>query len=100
MGLDLIEESPYALVFDDGAAMLRVQIVPDLHVATHTVHGWEVADMTSEIATLIAKGVTFLTFEHLEQDASGIWTTPDGSKIAWFNDPCGNVLSLTEFAPT
>lgn len=100
MGLYLIERSAYALVYADGGTMLRVQIVAGLNVATHTVHGWEVGDMNAEIAALTDKGVTFLAFEHLEQDASGVWTTPDGNKIAWFKDPCGNLLSLTEFVQT
>jgi predicted enzyme related to lactoylglutathione lyase len=33
----------------------------------------------------------------MEQDAQGVWTSPSGDRIAWFTDPDGNVLSLTEF---
>jgi predicted enzyme related to lactoylglutathione lyase len=33
----------------------------------------------------------------MEQDDLGIWTTPGGDRIAWFTDPDGNVLSLTQF---
>ena len=98
MGLDLVEASPFALVFSDGDSMLRVQIVAQLRIASHTVHGWQVDDIEHEIKGLSAKGVVFLTFGQLEQDASGVWCTPNGDKIAWFKDPCGNMLSLTEFA--
>ena len=35
-------------------------------------------------------------YDFLEQDNSGVWTSPNGSKVAWFKDPDGNVLSLTE----
>lgn len=97
LGLSLTEHSPYALVFADGDSTLRVQIVPSLTPAAHTVHGWQVTDIAADIAALTAKGVTFLRFEHMPQDASGIWTTPDGHQIAWFKDPCGNTLSLTQF---
>jgi hypothetical protein len=97
LDLGLIESSPYALVFSDGENTLRVQIVSELTPASHTVHGWQVADIEREIALLASKGVEFLTFEQLGQNASGVWTTPDGHKIAWFNDPSGNVLSLTEY---
>jgi len=97
MGLTLQEASAYALVFADGARMLRVQIVEDFVPAPYTAHGWQVADIESEIATLGARGVTFLRFAHVSRDGLGIWTTPDGHKIAWFKDPSGNLLSLTEF---
>lgn len=97
MGLTLQEASPYALVFADGANMLRVQIVEGFAPAQFTVHGWQVANIEGEIAKLSDRGVTFLTFAHISQDALGIWTTPDGHKIAWFKDPSGNMLSLTEF---
>ena len=96
--LQLLEASPYALVFRDADTMLRVQIVPELRTASHTVHGWQVDDIAHNIAELTTKGVTFLTFEQLEQDATGVWTTPEDHKVAWFNDPSGNILSLTEFA--
>ena len=97
LGLTLVEESPFALVFDDGGNMLRVQIVAALAPVSHTAHGWQVSDITKEIAALTGKGVSFLRFDQLAQDALSVWTTPDGSKIAWFKDPSGNILSLTEF---
>ena len=98
LGLKLLETSPFALVFADGEHVLRVQIVSELHPAVHTVHGWQVTNITSEIEELVAKGVRFLRFDQLPQDAVGVWTSPDGHKIAWFDDPSGNVLSLTQHA--
>ena len=76
--------------------MLRVQIVEDIAPAPNTAHGWQVADIAREMANLAAKGVTFRNFEHLPQDERGVWTTPDGARIAWFTDPSGNILSLTQ----
>ena len=98
LGLSLIETSPFALVFADGDHMLRVQIVSDVVPAAHTVHGWQIADIESEVSELTAKGVQFLRFDQLPQDATGVWTSPDGHKIAWFNDPSDNILSLTQYA--
>lgn len=98
LGLELIETSPYALVFSDGGNMLRIQIVAELCPAPHTVHGWQVADIEQEIEGLASKRVEFLTFDQLGQNASGVWTSPDGHKIAWFKDPSGNILSLTQFS--
>lgn len=97
LGLEIIESSPYALVFSDGENMLRVQIVAELRPASHTAHGWEVTNIKQEIEDLMSKGVEFLTFDQLGQDALGVWTTPDGHKIAWFKDPSCNVLSFTEY---
>lgn len=97
LGLGLVERSPFALVFDDGGVMLRVQIVASLTPAAHTVHGWQVVDMEREVEHLASKGLEFLRFEGMDQDAQGIWTTPDGNRIAWFKDPDGNILSLTAF---
>ena len=59
--------------------------------------GWSVGDIRATIEQLSAKSVSFERFDGLPLDASGVWTTPDGSKIAWFKDPAGNILSLTEF---
>ncbi len=98
LGLSLTEKSPFALAYRDGTHGLRIQIVQNLPPAPYTAHGWVIDDISGEIERLVSQGVTFLIFDHLPQDANGIWTTPDGHKIAWFNDPSGNILSLTEQA--
>jgi hypothetical protein len=55
------------------------------------------AQLVGELAHR-AKGITFTIYEGFGQDADGIWEVPGGgAKVAWFNDPDGNVLSLTEF---
>jgi catechol 2,3-dioxygenase-like lactoylglutathione lyase family enzyme len=100
LGLELCDSTPFALVFLDGDHVLRVQIVNELQRVGHTVHGWQVENIAREIAVLTAKGVVFQRFDQLQQDALGIWTTPNGDKIAWFNDPSGNTLSLTEHVAT
>ena len=97
MGLTLHEATPFALVFHDGRHVLRVQIVATVHPVDYTVHGWQVANIIDDVQALMAKGVRFRRFDHLTQDALGIWTTPDGHKIAWFTDPSGNILSFTEY---
>jgi catechol 2,3-dioxygenase-like lactoylglutathione lyase family enzyme len=97
LGLSLVEDGPFALVFDANGTMLRVQKVGELRPTTHTNLGWEVADIRAAIEQLTRKGVRFERYEGLPQDASGVWTTPNGSQVAWFKDPDGNTLSLTEF---
>lgn len=97
LGLTLLENSPYALVFSEGEMTLRVQIVAGFSAASYTVHGWQVTNIEQEINTLASKGVQFLRFDMLAQDPSAVWTSPDGHKIAWFKDPSDNILSLTQF---
>ena len=97
LGLTLISDDPFALVFDANGTMLRVQKVHELVLAKHTVLGWEVADIAATTKELTARGVHFVRFEGLTQDESGVWTTPSGAKVAWFKDPDGNTLSLTQF---
>lgn len=100
LGLELREATPFALVFVDGGHVLRVQIVSELEPVGYTVHGWQVADIVRDIEELTSKGVRFRRFDQLTQDALGVWITPDGNKIAWFSDPSGNTLSLTEYTDT
>ena len=96
LGLRLMEDTPYALVFDANGTMLRIQKVQALTPAGYTVLGWHVADIYETIETLLKQGVTFARYPGLSQDEQDVWTTPDGNKIAWFSDPEGNTLSLTE----
>jgi catechol 2,3-dioxygenase-like lactoylglutathione lyase family enzyme len=98
LGLPLLEHNDYACVFDAHGLMLRVTVVPDLAPAGHTVLGWRVPDLTGTVRGLVAKGVPFLRYDGMAQEPDGIWTTPGGDKVAWFSDPDGNTLSLTQFA--
>jgi predicted enzyme related to lactoylglutathione lyase len=97
LGLSLISDGPFALIFDANGTMLRVQKVSDLAPAQHTILGWEVDDIQAVAQRLVERGVHFEHYEGLQQDPLGVWTTPDGSRVAWFKDPDGNTLSLTEF---
>jgi predicted enzyme related to lactoylglutathione lyase len=97
LDLSLTEDNPYALVFDANGTMLRVQKVQEHSPARHTVLGWEVADIAATIRQMIKKGIRFERYEGLAQDSLGVWTSPAGAKVAWFNDPDGNILSLTQF---
>ncbi len=97
LGLRLVADGPVALVFDAHGTMLRVAKLESLTAAPYTVLGWHIADITSTVDGLAAAGVEFERFPGLDQDDRGIWTSPDGAKIAWFKDPSGNILSLTEF---
>jgi catechol 2,3-dioxygenase-like lactoylglutathione lyase family enzyme len=98
LGLPLIEAFEYAFVFDAHGTMLRITRVEQLAHGGYTILGWRVADMAATVRTLSAAGVTFERYPWMPQDDLGIWTTPDGTQVAWFKDPDGNTLSLTQFA--
>jgi catechol 2,3-dioxygenase-like lactoylglutathione lyase family enzyme len=97
LGLRLVADEPWAIVFDAGGTMLRIQKAPQHTPAPHTLLGWKVADLGAAMAGLAERGVSFERYAWMKQDAAGVWTTPDGAKICWFKDPDGNVLSLTQF---
>ena len=95
-GSVLVSEDAFALVFDAGGTMLRVATVRHLQPAGYTVLGWIVPNIRRAVNDLRARGITFKRYERLEQDELGIWTDPSGASVAWFEDPDGNTLSLTE----
>ena len=95
--LRLTADDPFALVFDANGIMLRVSKVKELTPAPFTVLGWKVKKIAAEIRELKGRGVTFEFYNGFQQDDFGIWTSPSGAKVAWFKDPDGNLLSLTEF---
>ena len=94
--LRLESDEPYALVFDAGGTMLRVQKVRELAPHPFTALGWQVPDVTREVRSLVAAGVTFVRVAALDQDEDAIWSAPGGARVAWFKDPDGNTFSLTE----
>jgi len=97
LGLPIDEESSFALVVNANGTMLRLTAVAQPVAAPYTILGWNVADIVSMIDQLTARGVRFTRYEGMDQDERGVWTAPGGAKIAWFLDPDGNNLSLTEF---
>jgi catechol 2,3-dioxygenase-like lactoylglutathione lyase family enzyme len=90
------EERPFALVFDAHGTMLRVTIVQDLSPASYTVLGWQVPNIIEAARALQKAGVQFQRYDGMQQDDLGIWTSPGGAKLAWFKDPDGNTLSISE----
>ena len=97
LGLTFVSDDQFALVFRVKETMLRIQKVERVIPQGFTVLGWNVRDIKQEVMTLVQRGVKFARYEGLHQDENGIWTAPGKAKIAWFTDPDGNILSLTEF---
>ena len=97
LGLQLVSDDEFAIVFDLAGTMLRVSKARELVPQPHTVLGWKVTSIVRTMTELAKRDVRFERYEGLPQDAQGVWTAPGSSaKIAWFKDPDGNTLSLTE----
>ncbi len=90
------EELPFALVFNAHGTMLRVSVVQEMRPAAYTVLGWQVPDIIKAAKTLREGGVRFERYQNMQQDELDVWTSPSGAKIAWFKDPDGNTLSISE----
>ena len=96
LGLDLADERPFAVVARIQGTLLRITEVPSVVPAPYTVLGFVVADIAAAVERLAGRGVAFTRYDGMTQDERGIWTAPSGARIAWFTDPDGNVLSLTQ----
>jgi catechol 2,3-dioxygenase-like lactoylglutathione lyase family enzyme len=96
LGLTLLSDEPFALVFDANGTKLHIQKVAAVQPAPYTAIGWEVLDIAASVTALSKRGVHFERFPHFEQDETGVWTAPGGARVAWFKDPSGQLLSLTQ----
>jgi len=97
LGLRLLSEQlPFALIFEANGVVLRVAIDPDCTPARGTVLGWRAPDIAAAVHDLVSAGVTLERYSFMQQDENGIWSSPSGSKVAWFKDPDGNVLSISQ----
>jgi catechol 2,3-dioxygenase-like lactoylglutathione lyase family enzyme len=97
LGLLFVADEPPALVFQVGDSMLRIQKVDRVHNVPYTALGWAVSDIRQTVRHLRSAGVVFQRYDGMNQDDDDVWHTPSGAFVAWFQDPDGHVLSLTQF---
>ena len=97
LGLKLVHDGNVALLFDANGTKLMVQKVKEHNPPQFTVLGWDVVDINAEVEELHRRGIEVARYDWMQQDDKGIWTAPGGAKVAWFKDPDGNTLSLTQF---
>ena len=96
LGLELVESSSFSRAYDAAGTTLRVTLVESVTAAGYTVLGWNVPDIALSVDALAAAGVACTRYDGLDQDARGVWTAPGGTRVAWFLDPDGNVLSVSQ----
>ena len=98
LGLSLISTDKYGLQLAGKGSSLRIATVREFAPYPFTVLGFKVQDIKNEVIELSQHGVIFEIYDSLNQDEIGIWTAPSGVMVAWFKDPDGNLLSLTQHA--
>lgn len=100
LGLRFKYDDGFTLVFDTAGIMLRITPVNEFEPHPFSVLGWEVEDIAAAVDELMNRGVKFerYDFEWMQQDERDVWTAPDGTKVAWFKDPDGNLLSVSQHA--
>jgi catechol 2,3-dioxygenase-like lactoylglutathione lyase family enzyme len=97
LGLRFVKDDGFAMVLDANGIMIRVaKVGNDFVPAKFTILGWQVSNIEDVVRALQAKGVHFEIFGFFKQDELGIWTAPTGDKVAWFKDPDGNTLSVSQ----
>ncbi len=99
LGFRLLEASDFANAYDANGTQLRVTLVEKPAQATYTVLGWRVSDIGATIEALREAGVVFNSYEGMTRTEQNVWVAPGGSRIAWFADPDGNILSLQQPPP-
>jgi catechol 2,3-dioxygenase-like lactoylglutathione lyase family enzyme len=97
LGLRLVEDSAFAIVFDAFGTMLRIQKTDTVTRTPYTSFGLDVPDIEAAVRGLAKLGVEPVRYPHFSQDELGIWTAPDGARVFWFHDPDANLLSLSQF---
>ncbi len=94
LGFQFVSDDQFALVVRADGTTIRMAKVPDFTPAPYTILGWEVHDIEAVVCWLTKRGLTFEKYPFVQDRELGIWTTPDGDRVAWFKDPDGNVLSV------
>jgi catechol 2,3-dioxygenase-like lactoylglutathione lyase family enzyme len=97
VGLRFISEDQFAVVFQSGVNIVRIARTGSFTPAPFTILGWESSDIELDVREMSARGVRFERYDYMgPQDELGIWTAPGGAKVAWFKDPDGNTLSISQ----
>jgi catechol 2,3-dioxygenase-like lactoylglutathione lyase family enzyme len=96
LGFQFVSDDPFALIMRAGDTMIRIAKAKDFTPAPYTVLGWEVSNIEEMVAWLQERGVAFEKYTWVSDKERGIWTAPTGDKVAWFKDPDGNVLSVSQ----
>ena len=98
LGLKILSQDMFAVLAEAGGVHVRISRAPIVVPQPFTVLGFDIEDMDAVVSGLSARGVTFERYPFFgdAQDARGVWSAPGGTLVAWFKDPDGNLLSLSQ----
>ena len=96
LGLRYVKNDGFAMVLEANGVFIRVTKTPDHKPLPYTILGWRVPDIDSTVDGLMQRGVQFERYGFPGQDERGVWTAPGGDRVAWFKDPDGNTLSVSQ----
>lgn len=94
LGFEFVSLDQFALVVRVGGHKIRIAKVPNFTPLQGTILGWEVQNIEEVVRWLNQRSVTIEKYPFVQDRELGIWTTPNGDKVAWFKDPDGNILSV------
>jgi catechol 2,3-dioxygenase-like lactoylglutathione lyase family enzyme len=96
LGCEVLSADQFAMAVRLGGHQIRIVKIPNFSPVRNTVLGWEVSDIEGVVQWLQGRGVDLEKYPFIQDRELGIWTTPNGDKVAWFKDPDGNVLSVSQ----
>ena len=96
LGFEFVSLDQFALVMNAGAHKIRIAKIPNFTPLQGTILGWEVEDIKAVVSWLSEHGVMTEKYPFVQDRELGIWTTPNGDKVAWLKDPDGNILSVSQ----
>lgn len=99
LGFPVVSLDDFALVVRAGKHLIRIVKLPEFKALRSTVLGWQVENIEAAVDWLLKRGVVFEKYPFVQDRERGIWTAPGGDRVAWFKDPDGNVLSVSQHIP-
>ncbi len=102
LGLTIVSHDALSVIAEAGGVSIRITQPQSVDPQRYTVLGFDVQNIEAKVRGLLGRGVVFEHYGFFAdaQDALGIWAAPGGMRVAWFKDPDGNLLSLSELPVT
>ena len=96
LAFEFVSLDQFGLVLSVVGHKIRIAKIPNFTPLQGTILGWEVEQIETVAAWLKERGVTLEKYPFAQDRELGIWTAPSGDKVAWFKDPDGNVLGISQ----
>ena len=94
LGLKQVDENPGGIMLGSASGKIFVYQSDTAGSGRATCANWHVDDISSAVAELKGKGITFEHYDMPGATMDGDVHVMGGIKAAWFKDPDGNILSV------